>query len=85
MTVHAALQITLVHLRTVKHFLSETRVQHAVDVVEARVRSLYEKLPLGQWRVIRQALCGLFQDRRIKVILALSGHFYAVTAHDDFQ
>ncbi len=72
MTIHAGLQSTLVHLRTVKHFLTETGVQHAVDVVEARVRSLYEKLPLGQWRVIRQALCSLFQDRRIKVKVALS-------------
>ncbi|KAA6427690.1 MAG: hypothetical protein FRX49_02353 [Trebouxia sp. A1-2] len=63
------LQITLVHLRTVKHFLTETRVQHAVDVVEARVRSLYERLPLGQWRVIRQALCSLYQDTLVSLFM----------------
>ena len=79
------LQITLVHLRTVKHFLTETRVQHAVDIVEARVRSLYEKLSLGQWRVIRQALCSLFQDRRIKVVMAIPCHSCAVVAHADVQ
>lgn len=79
------IQITLVHLRTVKHFLTDTRVQHAVDVVEARVRSLYETLSLGQWRVIRQALCSLFQDRRIKVMMALTQHPCAVTAQDDVQ
>lgn len=66
-TIYACLQITLLHLRTVRQFLTEHKVQHAVDVVEARVRSLYEKLSLGQWRVVRQSLCSLFQDRRVKV------------------
>ena len=59
--------MTLLHINTIRAFLTETDVHHAVDVVEARVRSLYEKLTLGEWRLIRQTLCSFFQDRRIKV------------------
>lgn len=66
---HHVLQVTLLHLHSVKKFLTESQVQHAVDVVEARVLSLYEKLTLGQWRLMRQTLCSFFQDRRIKVPL----------------
>lgn len=61
------LQVTLLHLHTVKQLVTESQVQHAVDVVEARVLSLYEKLTVGQWRLVRQTLCRFFQDRRIKV------------------
>ncbi|KAL3145425.1 hypothetical protein ABBQ38_001670 [Trebouxia sp. C0009 RCD-2024] len=61
------LQVTLLHLHTVKQFLTQSQVQHAVDIVEARVLSLYEKLTIGQWRLVRQTLCRFFQDRRIKV------------------
>ena len=63
------LQVTLLHLHTVKEFLTESQVKHAVDVVEARVLSLYEKLTIGQWRLVRQTVCSFFQDRRIKVLL----------------
>lgn len=63
------LQVTLLHLHTVKKFLTESQAKHAVDVVEARVLSLYEKLTIGQWRLVRQTLCSFFQDRRIKVLL----------------
>ena len=66
------LQVTLLHLHTVKKFLTESQVKHAVDVVEARVLSLYEKLTIGQWRLVRQTLCSFFQDRRIKVLLNLT-------------
>ncbi|KAL3145033.1 hypothetical protein ABBQ32_003526 [Trebouxia sp. C0010 RCD-2024] len=65
------LQVTLLHLHTVKQFLTQSQVQHAVDVVEARVLSLYEKLTMGQWRLVRQTLCRFFQDRRIKVSLLM--------------
>lgn len=60
-------QITLLHLHSVRKLLSDAIVQHAVDVVEVRVKSLYEPLPLGQWRLLRQTLCRFFQNRRIKV------------------
>lgn len=60
-------QITLLHLHSVRKLLSDAMVQHAVDVVEVRVKSLYEALPLGQWRLLRQTLCRFFQNRRIKV------------------
>lgn len=60
-------QVTLLHLHSVKKFLTESQVRHAVDVVEARVLSLYEQLTLGQWRLMRQTLCSFFQDRRVKV------------------
>ena len=66
-TIRVLMQVTLLHLHTVKQFLTESQVQHAVDVMEARVLSLYEKLTIGQWRNVRQTLCRFFQDRRIKV------------------
>lgn len=67
-SVYHVMQVTLLHLHTVRRFLTESQVQHAVDVVEARVLSLYEKLTIGQWRLMRQTLCSFFQDRRIKVL-----------------
>ena len=66
-TLSSSLQITLLHLKTVRRLLSDPIVQHAVDVVEVRIRSLYDSLPLGQWRLVRQTVCRFFQNRRIKV------------------
>lgn len=79
------MQITLLHLHTVRKLLSDPIVQHAVDVVEVRIRSLYDQLPLGQWRLLRQTLCRFFQNRRIKVlrfcqrILTANGMLHALT------
>lgn len=75
------LQVTLLHLHTVKQFLTQSQVQHAVDVVEARVLSLYEKLTMGQWRLVRQTLCRFFQDRRIKVSPPLHMHQLLMATH----
>lgn len=79
---HCMLQVTLLHLHTVKKFLTESQVKHAVDVVEARVLSLYEKLTIGQWRLVRQTLCSFFQDRRIKVLLRFTVFNRQIKNHD---
>ena len=74
------LQITLLHLKTVRKLLSDPVIQHGVDVVEVRTRSLYDNLPLGQWRLVRQTLCRFFQNRRIKV-----GPLHTLTAFKAYR
>ena len=61
------LQVTLLHLSTVKQLLRSALAKHAVDVVEARVRSLYDSLPQGQWALLRQTLAGFLLGKRVKV------------------
>ena len=61
------LQVTLLHLSTVKQLLQSALAKHAVDVVEARVHSLYDSLPQGQWALLRQTLAGFLLGKRVKV------------------
>ena len=60
-------QVTLLHLSTVKQLLQSALAEHAVDVVEARVHSLYDSLPQGQWALLRQTLAGFLLGKRVKV------------------
>ncbi|KAK9806807.1 hypothetical protein WJX72_003504 [[Myrmecia] bisecta] len=65
------LQVTVTHLHTVKALVTDPSIVDSMDLVEARVLSLYESLPYGQWALLRQTLCRFFQDRRVKVSLFL--------------
>ena len=74
------LQVTLLHLSTVKQLLRSALAKHAVDVVEARVHSLYDSLPQGQWALLRQTLAGFLLGKRVKVrhpatfVIPCAGH-----------
>jgi hypothetical protein len=65
------LNVTLLHLATLKSYLTEEAVIDAVDAVDAELRATYGAFAQHEWLALRRGLFRFLGNKRIKVSLLL--------------
>ena len=65
------LNVTLLHLATLKSYLTEEAVVDAVDAVDAELRATYGAFAKHEWLALRRELFRFLGNKRIKVSLLL--------------
>ena len=65
------LNVTLLHLATLKSYLTEEAVIDAVDAVDAELRATYGAFAQHEWLELRRGLFRFLGNKRVKVSLLL--------------
>lgn len=65
------LNVTLLHLATLKSYLTEESVLDAVDAVDAELRATYGAFAKHEWLAMRRELFRFLGNKRVKVSLLL--------------
>ena len=65
------LNVTLLHLATLKSYLTEEAVIDAVDAVDAELRATYGAFAQHEWLALRRGLFRFLGNKRVKVSLLL--------------
>jgi hypothetical protein len=65
------LNVTLLHLATLKSYLTEESVVDAVDAVDAELRATYGAFAKHEWLAMRRELFRFLGNKRVKVSLLL--------------
>ena len=65
------LTVTLIHLATLKSYLTDPKVMSMIDAVEAELRVTYAGFSQAEWHALRQTLFRFLADKQIKVSLFL--------------
>ena len=65
------LQFTLLHLATIRSYLSDERIIARVDAFDAELRATFGGFKPWEWHALRSTLFRFLGDRRVKVSLFL--------------